>query len=177
MSAELQPGASNTSVPAPSPSERVLAVDTLRGFDMLWIIGAGLLVQALDTMSANSVTTFLSTQLKHVKWEGFRFYDLIFPLFLFLIGVSIVFSLDRALARAGTGAAVMRILRRSALLFLLGVFYYGGVSEQWPDIMLGGVLQRIAACYLFTALIYVGCAARLRPLLHRRAHGVEKFFP
>jgi predicted acyltransferase len=72
--------------------ERLVSVDALRGFDMLWIVGAGSIVQALDKMNADPehphrVTQILATQLKHVVWEGFRFYDLIFPLFLFIVGV------------------------------------------------------------------------------------------
>ncbi|MBI4625029.1 MAG: DUF1624 domain-containing protein [Verrucomicrobia bacterium] len=145
---------------APSAAGRVVSVDALRGFDMFWIIGAGSLVQALDKMSGNGVTRFLSAQLKHVPWEGFRFYDLIFPLFLFIVGVSLVFSLDKALARDGLGAALKRIAGRSLLLYLLGVFYSGGLTNRWPDISLGGVLHRIAACYFFAATIYCCCAAR-----------------
>jgi predicted acyltransferase len=106
-------------------------------------------------MSANPVTTFLATQLQHVKWEGFRFYDLIFPLFLFIVGVSLVFSLDKALATGGRRGVLWRVFRRSVLLFALGVFYTGGLSKPWPDVSLGGVLHRIAACYFFAALIYV----------------------
>jgi predicted acyltransferase len=131
-----------------------MSVDALRGFDMLWIIGAGGIVAALEKMSANPVTTLLATQLKHVEWEGFRFYDLIFPLFLFIVGVSLVFSLDKALAAGGRRQALARVFRRGALLFALGVFYYGGVAKPWPDVSLGGVLHRIAACYFFGALIY-----------------------
>ena len=152
----------------PSPiaplATRVLSVDALRGFDMFWIIGAGSLVKALDHMSGNAVTHFLSTQLQHAPWTGFRFYDLIFPLFLFLIGVSLVFSLDHAIARDGRSAALKRIVRRSLLLFVLGVVYSGGLTEKWPGIALGGVLHRIAACYLFAALIYLGCAARRKTM-------------
>lgn len=131
---------------------------------MFWIIGAGYLVQAIDKMQSNAVTNFLSTQLKHCEWEGFRFYDLIFPLFLFLIGVTTVFSLDRVLERDGMASALVRIVRRSLLLFALGVFYSGGLTEPWPDIALGGVLQRIAACYLFTSLIYLLFSKRLKSL-------------
>src|ERR1041385_1785190 len=139
---------------------RVLSVDALRGFDMLWIIGLGAFLRSLTGVSDNSVTQQIATQLKHVQWVGFRFYDLIFPLFLFLIGVSIVFSLDKAIAQKDRGAALMRIVRRSALLFLLGVFYYGGLSAKWPEVALAGVLQRIAMCYFFAALIYWGFANR-----------------
>jgi predicted acyltransferase len=144
--------------PAPGHGPRLMSVDALRGFDLFWIIGAGALVRALDKMSANAVTGFLTTQLQHAQWEGFRFYDLIFPLFLFIVGVSMVFSLDRALAAGGRARSLGRVLRRSVLLFALGVFYYGGFSNAWPEVQLGGVLHRIALCYLCGALIY--CFAR-----------------
>lgn len=151
----------NTAEPS-QPAARVRAVDALRGFDMFWILGAGTLVKAFDKMSSNAVTSCLSAQLQHVQWEGLVFYDLIFPLFLFLVGVSIVFSLDKALMGAGRAAAVRRIFSRSVLLYLFGVFHSGGFSHPWPEVGLGGVLQRIAQCYLAAALIYVGCAARLK---------------
>jgi predicted acyltransferase len=132
-------------------TERIRSVDALRGFDMFWIVGAGALCRAIEKMTETPVTTFLATQLQHVKWEGFRFYDLIFPLFLFIIGISIVFSLGKA----DRNQALKRIIRRGVLLFLLGVFYSGGLSEKWPNVALGGVLQRIAACYLFAATIFL----------------------
>jgi predicted acyltransferase len=134
---------------------RLRSVDALRGFDMFWIIGATPLVQALERMSDDPVTRLLVTQLKHVQWEGLRAYDLIFPLFLFLVGVSIVLSVDKSLAQGGIRQVLFRILRRSVLLYLLGIFYYGGLSHPWPDIQLAGVLQRIALCYFAAALLYV----------------------
>ncbi len=152
--ADTGPRVMPETAPVASRSARLMSVDALRGFDMLWIIGAGAIVLALEKMNDNAVTRFLSMQLTHVQWEGFRFYDLIFPLFLFIVGVSLVFSLDQALARGGRARALRRVLRRSALLFALGVFYYGGLSQPWPEIQLGGVLQRIAACYCFAALVY-----------------------
>lgn len=151
--------------PAPAivqASARVRSVDALRGFDMFWILGAATLGRAFGKMGDNAVTRLLSGQLEHSQWVGVRFYDLIFPLFLFLMGVSIVFSLDKALIHERRGPVIARILRRSVLLFLFGVFYSGGLSHRWPDVALGGVLQRIAACYLCAALIYYGCASRLK---------------
>jgi predicted acyltransferase len=127
---------------------------------MFWIIGATALVQALERMSDNPFTRLLVTQLKHVQWEGLHAYDLIFPLFLFLVGVSIVLSLDKGLAQGGKQQVLFRILRRSVLLYLLGIFYYGGLSHPWPDIQLGGVLQRIALCYFAAALLYVTMPVR-----------------
>jgi len=140
---------------AKSVGQRLVSVDALRGFDMFWIIGADALVQALNRMSQTPVTRFLATQMDHAEWEGFRFYDLIFPLFLFIVGVSIVLSMDRLLATHGRKGALLRIARRSVLLFALGVFYYGGVSRVWPDVQLSGVLPRIALCYFFAATLYV----------------------
>ncbi len=83
------------------------------------------------------------------------FYDLISPLFIFVTGVAIVFSLMRLIEQDGKSTAYWRVLRRSLLLFALGLVYGGvteswpdsGVSESWPDIRLLGVLNRIALCY------------------------------
>ena len=84
--------------PAPAPAAsipRVISVDALRGFDMFWIIGASSLLYGLSQMTHNGLTTFLARQLEHADWEGFHFYDLIFPLFVFIAGVSLVFSLGK----------------------------------------------------------------------------------
>ena len=136
-------------------AQRLLSVDALRGFDMFWIIGADALVQVLNRMGPTPVTQFLATQMEHAEWEGFRFYDLIFPLFLFIVGVSIVLSMDRMLATSGRKGALIRIAKRSVLLWILGIFFYGGVARTWPDVQLAGVLPRIALCYFFAATLYV----------------------
>src|SRR5437588_3041624 len=124
--------------------QRLMAVDALRGFDMFWIIGADSLVAALHRLKPNSVTNFLANQLEHAEWEGFHFYDLIFPLFVFLVGVSIVLSLTKTIERAGRHEAVKRVVRRGIRLFVVGILYSGGFSHPWPDMRLMGVLNRIA---------------------------------
>lgn len=149
-------------VTAPAPPEasppastgRLVSLDALRGFDMFWIVGAAGVIQSLDKMCGTPFTAALALQFKHVHWRGLHCFDVIFPLFLFIIGVSIVFSLDKALATGGRVPVLARVLRRSALLFALGVFYYGGFMKPWPNVQLGGVLPRIALCYLAAALIY-----------------------
>jgi predicted acyltransferase len=108
-------------------------------------------------------TRFLSSQLEHVEWEGFHFYDLIFPLFVFLAGVSLVFSLTKAIERAGPAAALTRVFRRGILLFLLGIVYSGGLTNPWPDIRLLGVLNTIAIAYLFAGLFF--CLFKPRSLV------------
>lgn len=140
---------------APPQAGRLVSVDALRGFDMFWIIGGERAAQAIEPLGGGPLLSWGTDQLKHVEWEGFHFFDAIFPLFLFLIGVSIVLSLDRLIAQAGRREAMLRILRRSVLLFAIGVFYYGGFSRTWPDVAVAGVLPRIALCYLAASTLYV----------------------
>jgi len=111
-----------------SSQQRLLSLDALRGFDMFWIIGAASLVSALKRMSPNPMTSFLAYELGHAQWQGFHFYDLIFPLFIFIAGVSLVFSLSKALEEKGRTEVVKRLCRRSLLLYAAGVFYYGGLD-------------------------------------------------
>jgi predicted acyltransferase len=147
-------------LPLPAP-RRVASVDALRGFTMFWIIGADGAAKALAEMLSGK-GTILSTagniiggQFEHAEWEGLYFYDVIFPLFIFVTGVAIVFSLTRLVEQESKFTAHWRVWRRSLLLFALGLVYYGGVSESWPNIRLLGVLNRIALCYLFTSLLFL----------------------
>lgn len=128
---------------------------------MIWILGGDYMALSLRSMLAGQTPALAAAgeviggQFEHPAWEGFSFYDLIFPLFIFVTGVSIVFSLTRLVEEEGRRAAYARVLRRSALLFALGVIYYGGLSNHWPDIRLVGVLQRIAICYLCASFLYL----------------------
>ncbi|MDB6172255.1 MAG: hypothetical protein JWL59_1566 [Chthoniobacteraceae bacterium] len=137
------------------PPRRFTAVDALRGFAMFWIIGADSLAHSFAKMSGTPFAQTLGNQLEHVEWRGFRFYDLIFPLFVFLVGVSMVFSLDGIIARSGRRDAAKRVVTRGLLLVAIGILYYGGFSNPWPEMRLAGVLQRIGICYLFAGLAYI----------------------
>jgi predicted acyltransferase len=150
--------------PAPARPARLMSLDALRGFDMFWIVGADALVEALRKVSDAGPVRGLAGQLEHTAWQGFHFEDLIFPMFVFIVGVSLVFSLGRALEQGGRRAAVWRIARRAVLLYLLGVFYYGGLATPFDQIRLLGVLQRIALAYLFAGLIFCYCGPRGRAL-------------
>jgi len=144
-------------------SQRLMSLDALRGFDMFWIIGAEDLFHALNKISDTGIARGMAEQLEHEDWEGFHFYDLIFPLFVFIVGVSLVFSLSKTIETVGRAAAVRRVIRRGVVLFLIGIFYYGGFSHAWPNIRLMGVLNRIGLCYLFAGLFF--CFFRLKGLL------------
>lgn len=132
---------------------RLMSIDALRGFDMFLIVGADALVYALNRMSQTPITQFLAYELEHAEWAGFHFYDLVFPLFIFIVGMSTVFSLDRSKGTP-TSAVLGRIVRRTLLLFLLGIFCSGGLSAAWPDVRLMGVLNRIALVYGISALLF-----------------------
>jgi predicted acyltransferase len=143
--------------------QRLMSLDALRGFDMFWIIGAASIVSALNRMRPGPVIGFFKYELGHAQWEGFHFYDLIFPLFIFISGVSLVFSLDKALRQTGRSAVMLRLIRRTLLLYLAGIFYYGGLDNSWPGIRVVGVLQRIAVVYFFAGFLF--CMFRPRILV------------
>ena len=140
--------------PAAPGTQRLISLDALRGFDMFFIVGAGGLVNGLRKISDTGPIRILANQLEHKPWAGFHFEDLIFPLFVFIVGVSLVFSLTKTIEQSGRRAAILRILRRFILMYFLGIFYYGGFSTPFAEIRLLGVLQRIALCYLFASLLF-----------------------
>ncbi len=147
---------------ATPPPARLVSLDALRGFDMFWILGADALVHALAKVCDVAPLRVLAGQIEHKAWAGFAFYDLIFPLFVFMAGVSVVFSLNRLIETHGRAAAVKRVLWRGGLLFALGLFYAGGFQTKWPDIRVLGVLQRIALAYTAAGLLF--CFFRPRAL-------------
>lgn len=146
---------------APDGSRRLMSLDVLRGFDMFWIVGGGAMVSALGQASEGSFLGTIREQLTHVEWAGFRFYDMIFPLFVFIAGVSSVFSLAKAKAGGGVGKAMQRVLMRGLLLFLLGVFYSGGIKDGWEGVRWLGVLQRIALSYTGASLLFLMLPVRV----------------
>ncbi|HYP17745.1 MAG TPA: DUF5009 domain-containing protein [Opitutus sp.] len=137
-----------------------MSLDALRGFDMLFIVGADALGRALAGLEGGPLIRFLAWQMEHAEWEGFRVYDLVFPLFVFVMGAAIPLSLDRMVAREGRGAAHRRVLVRGSVLYALGVIYYGGITEGWDNVRLVGVLQRLGFCYVATSLLYLHLRVR-----------------
>jgi predicted acyltransferase len=137
-----------------APEARLMSLDALRGFDMFWILGADAVVIALGKITNAAPIRLLAKQVDHSDWAGVTFYDLIFPLFVFITGVSLVFSLGKSLDRYGRATTVKHILKRAALLFAFGILYNGGLSHVWPDIRIMGVLQRIALAYAAAGLLF-----------------------
>ncbi len=140
---------------------RIESIDALRGMNMFWLFGVNAAAAALAQMTSgkgpalSTIGGFLGSQFVHVSWQGLHFYDLIFPLFIFVTGISIVLSLPRLVEREGKAKAHWRVARRSLLLFALGLVASGSISPHWWDVRLLGVLQRIAICYFFTSLLFL----------------------
>ena len=141
-------------------SERLRSLDVLRGFDMFWIIGGKALILALAAVLSVDLSEWLGHRMHHPEWDGFEPYDLIFPLFLFIAGVSTIYSIDNRLAKGDNRASLHRhFVQRGLILVLLGVFYNGLLSRDlasadgWGQMRYASVLGRIGLAYMFAALI------------------------
>ncbi|MFZ4573802.1 MAG: acyltransferase family protein [Phycisphaerales bacterium] len=147
----------------PQTPKRLSSLDALRGFDMFCILGVEEFAERLRDAKPAAWSKWFADRLSHVDWAGFHFLDLIFPLFVFLSGASVPFSVSRSVEQHGKHATAKKLCVRFLILCLLGVIYYGGYSRGFDDIRWVGVLQRIAFCNLVTGLLfcYAGRTTRI----------------
>ena len=148
-------------IQAKLPTQRLVSLDALRGFNFIWILGAdGAVIALADMMRAHggalaTAGNVLRAQMTHPYWEGLRFFDLIFPLFIFITGVAVTLALPKQVEREGIAKTHVRVAKRALLLYVLGLIYYGGLSGDFDHIRYVGVLQRIAICYLAAAILFL----------------------
>ena len=137
--------------------QRLYSLDALRGFDMFWIMGAEEVFHGLATATGLPFWEALSTQFTHPSWDGFHIYDLIFPLFLFLAGVSTPYSVGRELERGKSRQQLLlRVIKRGLVLVLLGIIYNNGLQlRPISDIRFSSVLGRIGIAYMLANIIYL----------------------
>jgi predicted acyltransferase len=144
-------------------SKRLHSLDALRGFDMFWIMGGEAIFTGIATLTGWPVFQWWATQLEHVEWHGFRFYDMIFPLFLFIAGISFPYSLAK---RRETGEPESRIYRhiisRGLILILLGIIYNNGIRFDFDTMRYGSVLGRIGLAWMLAAIIYMNAGRNFR---------------
>lgn len=136
---------------------RLMSLDALRGFDMFWIIGGEVVLRNLAKASDNGFLNLLAEQTNHVRWEGFHFYDLIMPLFLFMVGMSIPFSTSKRIAMGDSNRKIyLHALKRFVILFLLGMVCQCNLLALKLDglFIIHDTLQAIAIGYLFSIFIY-----------------------
>ena len=172
-------------------SKRLLSLDALRGFDMFWIIsGEGIFHSLANTVMAKHVLVRnpynwqiatnenltvtermwvgISNQLHHTPWNGFTFYDIIFPLFIFISGVSMPFSYDRyfqesnpEVKSAAKKKLYISLIKRTVILIILGMVVNGLLQwNGYESTRLASVLGRIALAGFFAVIIYINCSLR-----------------
>lgn len=133
---------------------RLVSLDALRGFDMLWIVGGGSLITLLAKYSGAGWLTGLSNQMEHVQWEGFHFYDLIFPLFMFISGITIPLSVKSKLISAVPKMDLLqKAFKRMVILILLGFLYNGLLRNGFANARYLSVLGQIGIAYFFASFI------------------------
>jgi predicted acyltransferase len=134
---------------------RLLSLDSFRGLTIACMI----LVNSPGSYGA------VYSQLKHAEWNGWTFADTIFPSFLLIVGVSLVFSISGRKENGVTSPRLeAQIVRRTIILFGLGLFVNSFPIFHLSTIRIPGVLQRIALCYFFASLIIMRCGLRGRVL-------------
>lgn len=154
------------------PPARLLSLDALRGFDMFWIISGEHIIHALAQTTGWPFFVWLSSQLHHVVWNGFTFYDMIFPLFLFIAGVSMPYSLQSKMTKAGVSSPahlpfevkkklVLTMLRRTCILVFLGLVVNGLLKfDGYENTRFASVLGRIGLAWFFAGIIYINAGYR-----------------
>jgi predicted acyltransferase len=143
------------------PSGRVMSIDALRGFDMLWITGGTHLVGKLLDWIGSPALQPIDNQMSHSEWNGFTAYDLIFPLFLFIVGTSMPFALSKRVERGDDKWKLfLHVLRRAATLYVLGLVYNGILGLDFGHMRWVGVLHRIAICYLIAGVVVLTTGIR-----------------
>jgi len=138
-------------------NQRLYSLDALRGFDMFWIIGAEEIFHKMAEITHSSFWKTLSSQFHHPTWHGFTFYDIIFPLFLFLAGVATPYSIGKQLERGKSKSSLLlNVIRRGLVLVLFGVIYNNGLQIlPLNEVRFGSVLGRIGLAYMFANIIYL----------------------
>jgi len=175
-------------------STRLISLDALRGFDMFWIIsGEGIFHGLANVVLTNHalyrnpdnwqiatnadlnfwerIAVGINNQLHHTPWNGFTFYDLIFPLFIFIAGISMPFSFGKQLEKNNLGSSLhgsgtkkniyRSLIKRTLILIVLGTIVNGLFKWQvYENTRIASVLGRIALSCFFAALIFLSCKVR-----------------
>ena len=136
----------NAMISAPMSSQRLLSLDVLRGLTVALMI--------LVNNAGDGNVSY--PQLRHSVWNGCTLTDVVFPTFLFIVGASIALAFRNRIARGASKTAILlQVLRRSLLIFGLGLVLNALPFFHLGELRIYGVLQRIALCYFFASLIYL----------------------
>jgi predicted acyltransferase len=146
---------------------RLMSLDALRGFDMFWIIGGSEIFTGL-AKSVGGPFNIMVPQFEHVRWEGLHFFDLIWPLFMFIVGVSIPLSIGKRIAEGSTKRSLyFHAVLRAVVLFILGMIAQGGLLA-WDLSKLRpcySVLHGIAAGYLIAFIVAIELKPKMQGIV------------
>ena len=146
--------------------QRLLSIDALRGFDMLFIMGFSSLVVAICSLFPGGADCWLATTMGHAKWHGFTHHDTIFPLFLFLAGISFPFSYSKQVSMGMSKKSIyIKIFKRALILICLGVVYNGFFKLDFEKLRICSVLGRIGMAWMCAAILYINFKPKARVII------------
>ena len=145
-----------------SSSKRLESLDALRGFDLFFLVALGPLMHSLARTANVEWLNESMWVFSHVSWEGFSPWDLIMPLFLFMSGISMPFSLSRYKSISDKRPLLRRLAKRILLLWIFGMMCQGSLLALDPNTiyLYSNTLQAIATGYLITALLFLFTSRR-----------------
>ena len=125
---------------------RIVSLDVFRG----------LTIAAMILVNNPGSWSYVYGPLRHAQWHGWTFADTVFPAFLFIVGVAVAFSFGGRLeTEFNRRSLYIKMIRRTLILFALGIFLGGFPFFDLSTLRIPGVLQRIAVCYLITSVIFL----------------------
>ncbi len=145
-----------------------MSLDALRGFDMLWIIGGAKIIHGFAAAVPTPFMAALSDQFEHVPWGGLHVFDVIWTLFMFMVGVSLSFSLSRRAQTHQSRTTIYRhAVQRAFIMFFLGMIAQGGLLEFNLATLhpFYSVLHGIAAGYLIAIIVTMNSSPRGRAIV------------
>ena len=137
-------------------TERLVSLDALRGFDMFWITGGTAILLGLGKVIQRPLFDKFLEQFEHVRWQGLHFYDLIWPLFMFIMGAAIPLGVERRRARGQTDRTLLlHAVWRAIVMFCLGTVTQGNLLLfDWSRFRpCYSVLHGLAAGYLVAYIV------------------------
>jgi predicted acyltransferase len=147
-------------------NKRLMSLDALRGFDMMFIMGFSGLVMAICALFPGGEECWLSTTMEHVKWNGLAHHDTIFPLFLFIAGISFPFSYSKQLSNGMSSKQIYgKIIKRFFILVALGVVYNGFFKLDFANLRICSVLGRIGFAWAVAAVLFINFKPMTRAII------------
>lgn len=134
---------------------RLLSLDALRGFDMMFIMGLSAVIAEACGIFPGGKDCWLAQQMSHVNWIGLHHHDTIFALFLFISGMTFPFSLEKKRSKGLSDKSItLDVIRRGLTLFFLGLVYEGFFQFHFESLRIPSVLGRIGLAWMLAAILY-----------------------